>query len=134
MNRVRFLSKIVLALSISLALALTCSCSSDRSPEPTYFYSEYAIKDCSMYEDVISKYSPNQSFEDIKRLYSELRQLDGVFLGSNNGLRESDMKTFLIQRDVTPAQADAAIDRLKARVECPEKKVKLVKPHMNCYM
>jgi len=33
MDRVRFLSKVVLAVSVSLALALTCSCSSDIDPE-----------------------------------------------------------------------------------------------------
>jgi len=114
MDRVRFLSKIVLAVSVSLALALTCSCSSDSDPEPTYFYSAYGIKNCSAVSTIISDLPTNPSFEDIRTTWSKIRQY-GDFLESQGGMSEAEARKLLTERDVSPETINNFAEDLKRR-------------------
>jgi len=118
MNRVRFLSKIVLAASVVFALALTFSCSdSDSGPtysEPTYFYSAYGIKNCSAVSTIISDLPTNPSFEDIRTTWSQIRQY-GDFLESQGGMSEAEARQLLLERDMSPKEIDEFVNDIKRR-------------------
>jgi len=116
------LTKIVLAAAFGLALAFTFSCSSDTggggtSSEPTYFYSEYKIKNSSRsaLETLESNAPTNPSFEDIEAIWSKIRELDSDFLRSGKGMTGSELRDMLVRSDATPKEANDTIERLNKR-------------------
>jgi hypothetical protein len=110
-------SRFLLVAGILLAMAFTFSCSDNSSPEPTYYCSEYGIKDCSGFEAIASEMNAlaSHSFEDVESAWSRIRQLDGDFIESRTGISESSIRDYLIKHDKTPKEADANINSLKAR-------------------
>jgi hypothetical protein len=111
------LTKITLVAGLMLAMAFTLSCSSNGSnnSNPTYYYSAYGIKDCSMLESLKGKYPESPSFQDVKDFWSEVRQLNCDFLESRNGITESDGRNELALHDLTPKEIDGFIERLNER-------------------
>jgi len=117
MDRVRFLSKIVLAVSVSLALALTCSCSSDINSGPTYYVSVYGIRNCTAVSTILSNLTTpyaNASAREVRAAWSEIR-LYGDFLESTNNLSESEARQLLLERDMSPKEIDEFVTDLKQR-------------------
>ncbi|MDR2593794.1 MAG: hypothetical protein LBC87_03385 [Fibromonadaceae bacterium] len=115
------LSKFALAVGFVLALAFTLSCSSDSdegggNPEPTYFYSMYGIKNSSSLEyEILFSYIPkNPSFEDVKTLWSRIKQLDNDFLESGR-VPSSEGRNVLAQHDLSPTDIDDVIKKLNTR-------------------
>jgi hypothetical protein len=108
-------SNLPILLILLIGITVLISCSSDDK-EPTYYYSEYGIKDCSTLESLISKYnSGDKTFQDIKNAWTEINQLNGKFIKSGTGLSESYLKDHLIQNNVTPKEADDIMEKLKSK-------------------
>jgi len=112
----KIVSKFALAAGLVLAMALTFSCSSDGGGGATYWYSIYGIKDASYTNYILGLQSQyeNPSYDDIRYIWSEVKRV-GIFIESNNGISEQEIKTFFIQRDISPKEADYYLARLKKR-------------------
>ncbi|MCL2101750.1 MAG: hypothetical protein FWH22_08585 [Fibromonadales bacterium] len=81
----------------------------------TYWYSAYIIASTPYgYVTDLFRQNENPSYDDIKYVWSEVRRL-GTFIESYDGVSEQEMKDFLIERDVSPKDADGVLDRLKER-------------------
>jgi hypothetical protein len=110
-------SKIALAAGFLLALALTFSCSTDGggSSKETFWYSGYGLTTDS-YTYILNLHNQyeNQSYDDVKYEWSEIKRL-GTWIESYNGVSEQEIKDFLVQRDVSPNEAERYLTLLKKR-------------------
>ena len=107
----------LLTAGFVLAMVFTLSCSSDGGGSSrTYWYSMYGIEDASSTTyilDLFNQYE-NASYDDVKYVWSEIRRI-GTFIESYNGVSEQEIKDFLIQRDVSPKEADNMLTKIKKR-------------------
>ena len=106
----------LLTAGIVLAMVFTLSCSSDGgdSSRATYWYSMYGIEDASSTNyiiDLLNSYE-QLSYDDKKYVWSEIKRI-GIFIESNNGVSEQEIKEYLIQNDVSPKEADNMLTKIK---------------------
>ena len=90
----------------------------EKEYKSTYFYSMHGMKNCSyesLYETISKKYTADPSFEGKKNIWSYIKSLNGDFLGSNNGLSESSLRSELLQRAASPTEVDGLIETSKTR-------------------
>jgi hypothetical protein len=122
MKKIKFT---LLAACMLLAIIFTISCSLDSSSgsgsEATFYYSIYEVIVIDTPELELDKIRQSinmpdkPSFNETKEAWSKIRQLDGYFRKSGNGLNESSLKKELIESDITPKEADDIITVLKTK-------------------
>jgi len=112
----KIVSKFALAVGLVLAMAFTFSCSSDGggSSRATYWYSMYGIEDASSTTYIIDLFNQYEqpSYDDRKNMWSEVKRI-GTFIEIYNGVSEQVIRDYLIERDVSPKEADNTLTKLE---------------------